>query len=140
HQLYPALAKYHSDSVDGVAGFDFVTETPTATASPTALPTRTNEPTAIATQIAQVASATATIAETATPIPTLAVNTSVQDATSTPLVIAEVSTDVATPMLVTTDVPVSSSRNGPPLWLIGAIVLQVGVLIFASVQFIRQRQ
>ncbi|MEO0596921.1 MAG: CAP domain-containing protein [Chloroflexota bacterium] len=128
------------DTVYGVAGFDFVTETPTATASPTALPTRTNEPTAIATQIAQVASATAIIAETATPIPTLAVNNSVQDATSTPLVIAEVSTDVPTPMLVTTDAPVSSSRNLPPLWLIGAIVSQVGVLIFASVQFIRNKQ
>jgi len=66
-----------------------------------------------------------TITETASPVPTLQVNLPVSTA------IAQ--TDIPETQIIEEANPGNSSR--PPLWLIGAIVFQIGVLVFASVQF-----
>lgn len=73
-----------------------------------------------------------TITSTVTPVPTLQINNQ-----PTSVSVAQVNTPISEPILEAS--PQESRSNTPPLWLIGAIVVQVGVLAFATLEYIRRQ-
>ncbi len=81
---------------------------------------------------ASLPTATATLTQIPSPIPTLQINS---------VSVAEQATEI---ILIPTDIPIigdsnpAQPSNTPPMWLIVAIVLQVGILGFASVEYIRR--
>ena len=75
-----------------------------------------------------------TVTSTLTPIPTLQINNQQPTAIS----VAQVNTPIAEPILEASPQPQRNS-NTPPLWLIGAILVQVGVLAFATIEYIRRQ-
>lgn len=86
-----------------------------------------------------------TVTSTITPIPTLQINnqpTTVSVAQvntqSTEVDVAQVNTPTSEPILEASS-PEKHS-NTPPLWLVGAIVVQVGVLAFATIEYIRRQR
>lgn len=118
------------DTVDGFEDIDSPDSSdtnPTATASPTALPTRTDIPTE---------TPTISVSPTQTAIPTLAISSrSELLPTATPLAVAQAN-DLPSDEIA---LQAESPSSGPPLWLIIAVIAQVGVLVVACVQFIRQQ-
>lgn len=83
-------------------------------------------------------SASATRVSTATAIPTLQINNQVPE-----ISVAQVNTPI--PIIENSNVETANSSsatpsNRPPLWLIGAIVLQVGILGFATVEYFRRQR
>ena len=75
-----------------------------------------------------------TVTSTLTPIPTLQINNQQPTAIS----VAQVNTPIVEPILEASPQPQRNS-NTPPLWLIGAILVQVGVLAFATIEYIRRQ-
>lgn len=112
--------------------------TATPTITPTPLPTNTPSPVATATPLAlpppvTYVAPTATVALVIRPL-----GTSVAVA---PIATATPTMTTATPLTESVVVEETSpeGRQSPPFWLIGAIVLQVGVLMIAIVALIRRK-
>lgn len=80
--------------------------------------------------------ASPTVVSTATAIPTLQINNQV---TSVSVALVNTPIPISTDTLVVEASPANTSNN-PPLWLIGAIVLQVGVLGFATIEYFRRQR
>jgi len=103
----------------------------TPTPAPTDPPTETPEPTATFTETPQeealVPPATFVLpSPTATFTPTL------------PPPVTQVAVVPTQPAITTQSTPENEGRSNPPMWLLIALSVQVGVLLFASAEFIRR--
>lgn len=111
------------DVAESTEAISMATLAPAISPTPTAMNTQVMIPTALP--------ITETLLSTPTPTPTRGMVISTLPAATTVA-------DLATPSAQTIAAPASGTDSAPPFWLIAAIVIQVGVLLVASFEFLRR--
>lgn len=126
-----------------LAGTYTPTTEPTLTESPSATPTMTETPTATATIPAEqsVAPAVFSVYSETPTLPT-ATQTIPPTATSSMIISTQPARTMvaiaSTPAPMVTNPPVDVPSNLPPLWVIGVVLVQIAVLIYAGIEFFRR--